>query len=938
MTNIIKQVPNIPSAGYYNDCSGALSIIMPQESENLILQPSFEMYESAVHPAPTTWQIVDSTGATVNPISSYIAIGEKAWSGAASLYSRTIAGVIVRNIFYRSISITANNLYCWSFYIYGVAGTNNRSYKTTIRDASTNTVYASKTFQLREAQWQRIELVWRNISATSIYVGIEKELVGGSYSGGDCYIDACQFELLPELDITNSLDGLGATTYFDGSTSGFYGDTAVLPEYTWQGFPHQSTSYRSQQTTHGGRIVNLQEELNFTIISVNEANINQPQNQEVTFNTNDGGALLDIVNPKRTVTFIGRISGTDKNDFAQKVSKLSQYFSRDVSSIRLPKTFIFQHKDGFENVGHPVTFYGAFQSGLNVALSDVYTANVEISITMYNPYFYGHDEGVNLSYQDRSYSTNTFAFVLPPTISKEYTGAGSLYWKELGTTATVNVNGDVHTAKFDGKQYIWFGGTFTADTLGNTLNRIAKYDVFTGQLSAVLTGVTNGVNGTVEIIEIAPNGDVWVGGGFTSAGGVAGTNYIAIYRGTGFIATPAQPNSSVHAIAIDSSQYFTGAAYPFRVMIGGLFTQVGGVAFNRLAITSSTAYAWNVVGTGAGGGVDNSVFVITMNYTDGFFYIGGQFGQTTAGVSCYKLAKIRADTPTGAIANIGWGFTSPVASERVTALYFDDDGSLIIYGILGGNNLDAYINIATSVQTYYNQTGSSAFYIANNVMRQFPSSNVPGTAIGYLANSGTISKVRNGICFSNYPNVIWNGTALSGTSFVPYATFLNVAARCVIELNNGLVFVGLDETAIGSNPRVERTYNSSTVATKPKLYGLYGKNGGLRYLFNYRNQKYFWIYILIGNVSGQPNIYDYITVDFTQLSANTGFNGDLLSFIQPSSYFADFTVEPGFNYFAIQDEGQTSTTSGVPTAIGEIRYALYWTQTYQSIFDGINND
>lgn len=930
MTNI-KQLPALPAVGYYNECSGALSIIMPQESVNLIAQPSFEMYESPSHTAPTTWQIETSTGATVNPISSYIAVGEKAWSGAASLYSRTISGVIVRNITYRSISVTSDKLYCWSFYIYGVAGTNNRNYKTTIRDTSTNTIYASKTFALKELQWQRVELVWRNISATSIYVGIEKELVSGSYSGGDAYIDACQFEVLPEFDMTNSLDGLGASTYFDGSINGFYNTTSSLPEYAWQGFPHQSTSYRSQQTTHGGRIINLQDELSFTIISVNEANINQPQNQEVTFNTNDGGALLDIVNPKRTITFIGRISGTDKNDFGQKVSKLSQYFSRDVSSIRLPKTFIFQHKDGHENIGHPITFYGAFQSGLNVTLSDVYSANVEISITMYNPYFYGHDEGVNLSYQDRAYTANAFGFVLPSTINKEYTGAGSLYWKELGASTTINMNGDIHTSQFDGKRYIWFGGSFTADTLGNTFNRIARYDVFTGQLVAVLTGATNGVNGTVEIIEIAPNGDVWVGGSFTSAGGVANTGYVAIYRGTAFIATPGQPNAVVYAIAIDATQTFSGAAYPFRVIIGGSFTTIGGGAYNRLATTSASGYSWDTVGTGVGGGISsNEVFSIVMNYNDGNFYFSGSFTTTTSGTNLYRLGKCTASTPTNAITNLGWGFT---AIGGIRSLYFDDDGALVMYGNVGQSVTDNIINISTGATT---PATSPAYYFVNNVIRAFP--NTGANALGYGIAASTIRKTRNGICFANRPNLIWNGTALSGTNFVPYAPRLNTDGRCTIELNDGTVFVGLDSASVTSNPRVERAYNSSTVATKPKLNGLYGIDGQLSLVWNYRNQKYVQLYILVGNVLNAPTQYDYIIIDFVQLKVYTGSLGDILSTVQPSSYITDFTVEPGFNYFAIQDFGQNSATSGVPTAIGSIRYSLYWTQTYQSIFDGINND
>ena len=115
MSNI-QLLPSVPNPGYYNQCSGALSMTLPQETVNLITEPSFEVYASNTWPAKTNWRIGLHTGATVNPITSYIVTGTKAYAGASSLYSRTISGNHVSSITYASIAVSTG-YYAWSFYI-----------------------------------------------------------------------------------------------------------------------------------------------------------------------------------------------------------------------------------------------------------------------------------------------------------------------------------------------------------------------------------------------------------------------------------------------------------------------------------------------------------------------------------------------------------------------------------------------------------------------------------------------------------------------------------------------------------------------------------------------------------------------------------------------------------------------------------------------------
>lgn len=78
--------------------------------------------------------------------------------------------------------------------------------------------------------------------------------------------------------------------------------------------------------------------------------------------------------------------------------------------------------------------------------------------------------------------------------------------------------------------YLYVGGEFNA-VGGVTATNIARYKLSTATWEAVTHGCTNGVNGVVRSIVDTGLGDgsIYVGGGFTEAGGVAGANGIAKY-------------------------------------------------------------------------------------------------------------------------------------------------------------------------------------------------------------------------------------------------------------------------------------------------------------------------------------------------------------------------------------------------------------------------
>lgn len=115
------------------------------------------------------------------------------------------------------------------------------------------------------------------------------------------------------------------------------------------------------------------------------------------------------------------------------------------------------------------------------------------------------------------------------------------------------------------------------------------------------------------------NGDLWVGGNFTSAGGL-GANYIAKWNGSTWFSTGAGMNSQVWAL-----ENINGTLYA-----GGAFTTAGGVNANRVAMWNGTS--WQPMGSGMDGTVTEFAFF------QGDIYAGGTFS-TAGGVAAKGIAK-----------------------------------------------------------------------------------------------------------------------------------------------------------------------------------------------------------------------------------------------------------------------------------------------------------
>ena len=180
----------------------------------------------------------------------------------------------------------------------------------------------------------------------------------------------------------------------------------------------------------------------------------------------------------------------------------------------------------------------------------------------------------------------------------------------------------------DGRLYI--GGYFT-EVNGVSRNRIARLYA-NGSLDTSFDPGT-GTNGLVGDIALTPTGHIVIGGEFSFVDGIA-RGRVAWLDLDGAVWAPF--NSSVGA---NSTVWSVAVLSDGQIIIGGLFSQVNGVAQAKVAkldIFGALDTSFN-----PGAGANNGVFNITLQ-NDGKVLVGGDF-TTMDNYSLNRIAKLNPD-------------------------------------------------------------------------------------------------------------------------------------------------------------------------------------------------------------------------------------------------------------------------------------------------------
>ena len=236
---------------------------------------------------------------------------------------------------------------------------------------------------------------------------------------------------------------------------------------------------------------------------------------------------------------------------------------------------------------------------------------------------------------------------------------------------TAQINGVVWSQVIVGNT-VYVGGEFTrarpagaaAGTSEVSRNNLMAYNLSTG----VMTSFNPSVNGVIRAITASPDGSrIYVGGGFSTVGGVARTRLAAFSTATGALLPDWKPtaNGTVRALG----------AYGSTVYAGGSFTSTSGQSRQRAAsfnASTGAVEAWK--GTIPNGAVN----ALTISPNGDRVVIGGSFtsynGGTTPG---YGMAATNSSTGAATAWNIGKLIKNAGTNGAILSLTSDADG---VYG------------------------------------------------------------------------------------------------------------------------------------------------------------------------------------------------------------------------------------------------------------------
>ena len=186
------------------------------------------------------------------------------------------------------------------------------------------------------------------------------------------------------------------------------------------------------------------------------------------------------------------------------------------------------------------------------------------------------------------------------------------------------------------------------------------------------TAFNPGVNAGVYTIALQTDGRILVGGIFTNIGGQARNGIARLDAVTGAVDLTWDPNAGGNSNKVDSIAIQPDG----MILVGGNFTVIGGATrrfIARLDATTGLADSWNP-------DTINEVYTIALQ-ADGKILIGGEFFGITGGQFRVKIARL--DPVTG----LADSFSPNTDAAEVYALVVQADGKILVggrFGIMGG--------------------------------------------------------------------------------------------------------------------------------------------------------------------------------------------------------------------------------------------------------------
>ena len=218
-------------------------------------------------------------------------------------------------------------------------------------------------------------------------------------------------------------------------------------------------------------------------------------------------------------------------------------------------------------------------------------------------------------------------------------------------------NETIETIAIQADNRILIGGWFTYFD-GTSRNRIARLN-FNGSLD---TGFDpgSGANGVVTSLILQPDGRILIGGSFTSFDGTT-RNHIARLNGDGSVDTGFNPgsgtNSPVTALAIQPDG---------KILIGGLFTSVNGVARNHIARLNANGSLDTTFDPGTGTNGEVYAIVVRTSTLNDKILLAGNFTAFN-GTLRNRIVRLNANGSLDTAFNPGDGANATIETMALLA-------------------------------------------------------------------------------------------------------------------------------------------------------------------------------------------------------------------------------------------------------------------------------
>lgn len=711
--------------------SATLRICVPEATENYIANPSIRF-------DTTGWSAVGSTVTRTL---------DRARFGVAALKLVT-NGLALNEGAYFKVTTLANiqDYITVSVYLRGTGRVRIRL------NEQLGGQWASLPIMLTDTRWTRLEVTGRCTGKNDVRLYIET--ADNTPKAITFYADGAMMEKKPY-----------ATTYCDGDQ----------PGCEWAVMENGSISSRSAYTRAGGRWITVMgPERNFPdlyMTVVGGMGVAPITNQTQPYADSPGAYYQRQKVNERIVTFTFHATHTDLSGKScvslQHLHALRQVLYDIIKSDKTAgdEEFLVEYQDG----SYPMYIRLRYDGGLEGEwdIRNQWINSFPVRFLAVSPYFTDDNQDVaQLSF--RSTLIVNGAAQRKSGVWSDMNGGFDTFIRQMaiGKRGELYAVGDFTKANY----------RTTAIDPQIPVNYVTYWDGIQWQKMGV------GANNIVWCVAVAPNGDIYVGGAFTSIGGVA-CNRVAKWSSGAWSALGSGLGATVRSIAVSPN----GDVY-----VGGLFTTAGGG--NARSCARWDGSSWHSMGNYLG--LNSTVFAISISKDGNTIYLGGSFTDEYGSPGVLSLLGVaRYSVATNFFEQMGNG-----VNGIVYAMDISSSENVYIGGAFTLSGTETMLNISYWDGTRWNSLGAG---MNNDVYGIDVSDDGTVIAAGNFDRAGSVDVGKV---------AYWNGA-----TWLPMDVFFPNYGFGLIRDRYGNIYVGFSGSTM-NYAAITLVTNPGTAEVPPKFY------------------------------------------------------------------------------------------------------------------------